>query len=103
MGAGELGVARERPVRPAIELEVEGAAGEVLVEFDVFSLALLLARGDGGDRTLGNTERGKDVLQEGRLVLRSEKPDGSLRCLRRHSALTLTVSPTRLSMRRSSS
>jgi hypothetical protein len=103
MSVGELGVGVKDPFRAPVELEVEGAAGEVPVEVDVFSLALLPARGDGGNRSFGNAERGKDVLQERRLVLRSEKPDGSLRCLRRHSALTLTVSPTRLSMRRSSS
>ena len=100
----ELGVARERPVRPAIELEVEGAPREVLVELDVLTLALLPARGDRGDGAIGNAERGKDVFQERRLVLGSEKPDGSSRLrLSLHSALTFTDSPTRFSMRRSSS
>ncbi len=107
MGAGQLGILAERSIRPAVELEIEAASREVATEFlelDAAGFALLPAGSDSGDRTVGNAERGEDVFQERRLILRSEEPDGSLLgFLSLHSALTLTVSPTRSSMRRSSS
>ncbi len=88
MGAGELGIGREHAVRAAVELEVERPPREVFVELDILALALLPPRGDGCDRSLGDSKAREDVSQERRLILGSEKEDS------RHSALTFTASPT---------